>query len=178
MDGQCKPHPSGHSDLNPRRLSRRKTLKTHSVTKLCYELRAHDPVLTGPCNPLFARLRKVGGAGHSLRAAVEYVGVDHRRSHVAVAEQLLNRAEGLAPLQQMGGTTWPQASVVEALGIPEGVADGRYVDSGGQLGPADRLLGQGGIQVVTPLLPGLGITPAVVLGERPLPGATLIITRP
>ena len=27
--------------------------------------------------------------------------------------------------------------------------------------------------MVTPLLPGLGITPAVVLGERPLPGATV-----
>ena len=173
MDGPCTPHPSGHSDLYPRWLSRRKALKSHSVTKLCYDLRVHDPVLTGPCNPLFSRLQKVGGAGHSLRAAVEYVGVDHRRSHVAVAEQLLNRADGLAPLQQMGGTTWLQASVVGPLGIPEGVAAGRFGDSGGQLGPADRLLDQGGIQVVTPLLPGLGIMPAVVLGERPLPGATL-----
>jgi hypothetical protein len=35
------------------------------------------------------------------------MGVDHRRSHDAVAEQLLNHADGLAPLQQMRLTTRP-----------------------------------------------------------------------
>jgi hypothetical protein len=77
------------------------------------------------------------------------MGVDHRRSHEAVAEQLQNRAGGLAPLQQMSATTWPQASVAEPLGMPEGVAVGRFGDSAEQLGSADRLLDQGRIQVVT-----------------------------
>ena len=49
----------------------------------------------------------------------------------------------------MSATTWPQASVAEPLVMPEGVAVGRFGDSGGQLGSADRLLDQGGIQVVT-----------------------------
>ena len=57
--------------------------------------------------------------------------------------------------------------------MAEAVAVGRIGDSGGQHGSAHRHLRQGGIQVVTDLPPGLGITPAVVLGERPLPGLTL-----
>ena len=77
------------------------------------------------------------------------MGIDHRRSHLAVPEQRPHRADVLAYLQLVSATTWPQASVVEPLGIPEGVAAGRFGDSGGQLGPADRLLDQGGIQVVT-----------------------------
>ena len=34
----------------------------------------------------FVRLQKVGGAGYTQRPAVEHKGVDHRRSHTAVAE--------------------------------------------------------------------------------------------
>ena len=115
MDGPCRPHPSGHSDLYPCWLARRKTLKSPPVTKPCHDLRVCEPVHTGPCNPLCARLQKVGGASHSQRAAVEPMGVDHRRPNVAVAEQLLNRADGLAPLQQMRLTNRPQASVAEPL---------------------------------------------------------------
>jgi hypothetical protein len=58
------------------------------------------------------------------------------------------------------------------------VAARRFGDFGGQHGSADRLLDQGGIQLVPPLVPGLGITPALVWGERSLPGATLAITWP
>ena len=54
--------------------------------------------------------------------------------------------------------------------MAEAVAVGRIGDSGGQHGSAHRHLRQGGIQVVTDLPPGLGITPAVVLWEYPLPG--------
>jgi hypothetical protein len=95
--------------------------------------------------------------------------VDHRRSHLAVPEQRPHRADVLAYLQLVSATTWPQASVVEPLGMAEAVAAGRFGDAGGQHGSAHRLLDQGGIQVVTALLPGLGITPAVVLREHPLP---------
>jgi hypothetical protein len=49
------------------------------------------------------------------------------------------------------------------------MAAGRIGDAGGQHGSAHRLLDQVGIQGVMALLPGLGITPAVVLREHPLP---------
>jgi hypothetical protein len=52
--------------------------------------------------------------------------------------------------------------------MAEAVAAFRIGDSGGQHGSAHRFQYQGGIQVVTALLPGLGITP-VVLREHPLP---------
>ena len=122
-------------------------------------------MLTGPCNPLFVTLQKIAGAGHSQRASVEHLGVAHRRSHIFVAEQPLNHAGGLVSLQQMSGTTWPQAGEAESLGMAEAMGGSRFGDSGGLHGSSDRLLGQGWIQVVTPLLPGLGITPGVVLGE-------------
>ena len=54
--------------------------------------------------------------------------------------------------------------------MAEAVAVGRIGDSGGQHGSAHRHLRQGGIQMVTPFLLSLGITPAVVLWEYPLPG--------
>ncbi len=68
----------------------------------------------------------------------------HRGSHIAMAEQLLNRADGLTSLQQMRGLTWPQASVAEPLGMAEAVAAGRIGDTGGQHGSAHRVLDQGG----------------------------------
>ncbi len=49
-------------------------------------------------------------------------GVD---SFTPVVEQLLNRADVLASLQQMRGLNWPQASVAEPLGMAEAVAAGR-----------------------------------------------------
>jgi hypothetical protein len=97
------------------------------------------------------------------------MGVDHRRSHIAVAEQLLNRADGLASLQQKSGLSWPQASVAEPLGMAEAVAAGRFGDSGGQHGSAYRLLDQGGIQVVTALLPAFGTVLARAWGSCNLP---------
>ena len=99
------------------------------------------------------------------------MGVYHRRSHVAVAEQLLNRADGLASLQQISATTWPQASVAEPLGMPEGVAADRFGDSGGQLGSAERLLDQGGIQVVTGLPKSLVSSLARPFARLPAPAS-------
>ncbi len=49
-----------------------------------------------------------GQRGWPLPAGrVEDIGVDHRRSHLAVAEQLLDCADVLAPLQEMSGLIWP-----------------------------------------------------------------------
>ena len=94
MDGPCDPQPSRHPDLYPRWSSRGEGFCCHFATKHGHDLRDHKPVLTGPCNPLFAGLQKDGGAVHSQRAAVEHMGVDHRRSHLAVAAGRFGDAGG------------------------------------------------------------------------------------
>ena len=43
----------------------------------------------------------VGRAPHAERPSVEHVRIDHRRAHVLVAKQLLDRADVIAVLQQM-----------------------------------------------------------------------------
>jgi hypothetical protein len=44
----------------------------------------------------------VDRAAYALAAAVEHVRVDHRRAHVFVAEQLLDRAYVVAVFEQVG----------------------------------------------------------------------------
>jgi len=103
------------------------------------------------------RLQKVSWAGHCEGATVEHMGIDHGGPYVAVAEELLDRADVLPLLQQVGGK-----------GVPEGVAAGRLADTRCLHRPSYRFLHQGGIQVVTPFLLGPGISPAVVLRKEPL----------
>lgn len=55
----------------------------------------------------FAMLQKVGGAADAEGAAVDHMGVDHRCVQVPMAHQLLDGADVLPALQQMGGLTWP-----------------------------------------------------------------------
>jgi hypothetical protein len=50
------------------------------------------------------------------------MGVDHGGADIAVSEQLLDGADDGAPLQTVGGMTWPQASVAEPPGMAGGVA--------------------------------------------------------
>jgi len=50
----------------------------------------------------------VGGALDPGRAPVEDVGIDHRGADVLVAEQLLDGADVVALLQQVGGEGVPQ----------------------------------------------------------------------
>lgn len=75
--------------------------ESHSVKQLCHDLMLHEPVLPGPCNPLFAKLQKNVWAGRSPRGVVAHIGVENHRSHAAVPdavpdavpEQLLRRAD-------------------------------------------------------------------------------------
>ena len=80
-------------------------------------------------------LEGVGGAADSPAAAVEDVGVDHRRLQVPMAEQLLDGADVVAVLQQVGGeavTEGMAGSVLDqpgsAHGVPEGALDRGLVE--------------------------------------------------
>lgn len=46
-------------------------------------------------------LNLVQRTSHSAPAAIQHMGVDHRRRHLAVAQQLLNRADVVAGLQHV-----------------------------------------------------------------------------
>ena len=58
-------------------------------------------------------------AAHSAPPTVEDVGVDHRGPQVPVAQELLDGADVVTVLQEMGGE-----------GVPEGVATRRFGDAG------------------------------------------------
>ena len=89
----------------------------------------------------FVGLQKVHGAVHAQGASIEHMGVDHGCFHILMAHQLLNRADVLAALQQVGGE-----------GMAEGVGRSRLCDAGRQHSVAHRFLDHTGIQVVAPLL--------------------------
>ncbi len=126
------------------------------------------PVSDGPHNTVHQATKGRRG-WPSPRAAVEHMGIDHRRSHLAVPEQRPHRADVLAYLQLVSANTWPQASVVEPLGMAEAVAAGRFGDAGSQHGSAHRLLDQGGIQGVMALLAAFGTFLARAWGSCTLP---------
>jgi hypothetical protein len=58
----------------------------------------------------------------------------------------------LAPLQQLGGATWPTTSVAELPGMPEAVDTGRFVDTGHQHRSLYSFLNQARIKIVPALL--------------------------
>jgi hypothetical protein len=108
------------------------------------------PVPSGPCTPLCARPQKGRRSGHSHRAAVERIVVDHPSSHVAPAEQPLNSSDAIDSLHQISDTTWTQASVAKPLGMAEGMATGGVGQSHCRHGLLHRSLLKGGIDVLAP----------------------------
>jgi len=45
-------------------------------------------------------------ASHSPSAAIEHMGVDHRRANVAVSKQLLDRPNVVAAFEKMGSEAY------------------------------------------------------------------------
>src|SRR5690606_21035145 len=74
---------------------------------------------------------------HTERAAVEHVGVDLRGGDVLVPEQLLDGADVVAVLEQVGGE-----------GVAQRVRRDRLVDAGRAPRPADRAPDHSVVQVV------------------------------
>lgn len=70
-------------------------------------------------------------------AAVEDVGVDHCRGDVAVAEELLNGADVVAGIEEVGGKA-----------VAEGVAGGGFGEIGGFAGGVEGALKDGFVEVV------------------------------
>jgi hypothetical protein len=98
----------------------------------------------GSENHLFTRLQKIRRAAYPRGASIEHMGVDHGGAHVLVPQELLDGADVLPSLQQMGGKR-----------VSEGMAAGLLGDSGLSHGSLHRLLHHARI--------------TVLLGEHPLP---------
>ena len=92
------------------------------------------------------------------RAPVENMGIDHRRAHVLVAKKLLDGADVVALLQQVGGKR-----------VTEGMARRRLGDPGGTDGILHRSLKHGFVKVVPASLAGDGLHVETRGGEDPLP---------
>jgi len=65
-------------------------------------------VLNGIASGTFGAAQRIERREHAAGAAVQHVRVDHRRVHVRVAEQLLDRADVLPALQQVRRERMPQ----------------------------------------------------------------------
>lgn len=103
--------------------------------------------------------RPVGRAEDAAAAAVEDVGVDHRRADVAMAEELLDGADVVPILQEMCGE-----------GVAEGVACGGLRQAGTADGGADEALHDCLVEMVAAVV-AAGLVPVHARGgEDPLPG--------
>ena len=102
--------------------------------------------------------QQVSRAGHAKGAAIEHVRIDHGGLEIGVAQELLDRANVLAPLQQMGGKRMPQA-----------VAGGWFADACGQHSASNSLLDEAGIQMMAALFSATRVAPTASLGKHPLP---------
>ena len=105
-----------------------------------------------------SELQPVDRAADAVAALVEHMGVDHGRAHVFVTQKLLDGANVVARFEQVGSE-----------GVAEGVAADALGDAGLAYGVLDRPLQERFVEVVAPLLAGLGVCPSVLLGKDPLP---------
>lgn len=83
------------------------------------------------------RSQPVGGAANTQAAAVQDVGIHHRRPHVTMAEKLLNRADVRAGLEQMRRERVTKRVAGRALG-----------DRTGSYGYGERALNHRFVQVM------------------------------
>src|SRR5438552_1929185 len=80
------------------------------------------------------------GAGNALASLLEHVRVNHRGRHVAVAQQLLNRADVGSALEQRRGETVAESMRANHLSLsspPRGDFDGLVYDAGVHVMAAD-----------------------------------------
>jgi hypothetical protein len=79
-----------------------------------------SPARWAPTGTPAPPLSEVRGAAHRQHPrAIEHMGVDHRRRHLGVAQELLHGADVVARLEQMGGEGMPQCVVVDPfVGMP------------------------------------------------------------
>jgi hypothetical protein len=70
------------------------------------------------CGPAEHGLEEVCRAGHATRAPIEHMRVDHRGLHITVAEQLLDRTDVGAPLQEVRGKAMAEGMATRWLADP------------------------------------------------------------
>jgi hypothetical protein len=99
----------------------------------------------------------VEGAADGEGATIEDVGVDHGGGDVAVTEELLDGADVVARLEEVGGEA-----------VPEGVAGGRFGEVSGLTGGVEGALEHCFVEVVASKLAAV-ISVVASCGEDPLP---------
>ena len=104
------------------------------------------------------RRSSVERAADGQAAALQDVGVDHGGLDVLVAEELLDRADVVVVLQQVGGE-----------GVAEGVAGHALVEAGGTWRLTDSALQAAFVEVMAPRLAGAGVSRELRGGEDVLP---------
>lgn len=110
--------------------------------------------------PAALRLRRsVQRAADAHGTAVEDVGVNHGGADVAVAEELLDRADVVAGLEQVRGEA-----------VAESVAGGSFCEARGLHRVAERALEDRLVEVVAAVLTGLRVAIGARRREDPLPG--------
>ena len=92
--------------------------------------------------------------------------VNHRRPYVLMPQQLLNSSNVIAFDQEMGGERMTKRVAGDTLG------NSRLAN-----GERHRLLNQPLVDVVSPLLSGLTVDPAVLLGKGKLPEPLAVCVR-
>src|SRR5262245_31686495 len=140
--------------------------------QLCYADRGYSGVLrdTRGHRVLRSQVELVGRAPHTGRALVQDVRVDLGRADVTVPEQLLDSADVLAGLQEVGGERMPERVARGPLrdpGAAHGVLDGTLQHRLVKM-MAPPLVGRAlhvdarrrEHRLPPPLAPGLGILPA------------------
>lgn len=110
------------------------------------------------CGPAEHGLEEIRRAGHASRAPIKYMRVDHRGLHITVAEQLLDRTDVGASLQEVRGKAMAKGMATRWLADPCSAHSGMH-----------RSLDHRWIEVVTPLFIGVTVAPTCHLREHPLP---------
>ena len=110
------------------------------------------------CGPAEHASEQIRRARHARWAAIEHVCVDHRGLHVAVAEQLLDRTDVGASLQQVRGKAMAKGMAACWLAYPCSAYSGMH-----------RSLNHRWIQTIATLFTGVAIPPTRDLWKHPLP---------
>ena len=153
------------SQSSPSCSSRQELALGREDGELELRLRSESNKVRRGCNAAF-RPQEIGRAAHAAAAAVQDVRVDHRRLHVLVSEELLDRANIVPLLEQVGRERVAEGVTADPAGDAE-LDDGR----------AEGSLDDGLVQVMAALDLRAGVDAHVLAREDELPAPVALGAR-